>query len=294
MSKFSWRNGFASGLVFSVLFVAAFVVVSSVGHEGVSEVTNNIDQSANKTNHCGDGNEPVWGPWFGLCFGLFDTIAQWMMMAFTVVAAGLLYGTLRQASKTNSAAIKAAEAANRTNQIMRDEQRPWLKIHEPALTSIRAMPFGFGGRDKSIWIELSVGIENIGKTPAHQFNFCWNCMIGNENIIKSDEMAKAAIEAIEGGNTILPTEIKIVRISSVVDVDVPPKGTRHTLDLWMSVGAAYKIESGGESKIAWRTFMLSQTQVGNRGGATLCGLDLIDVEEGTAEIEFVPFLSEAN
>jgi len=50
------------------------------------------------------------------------------MAAFTIAATLVLVFTLRSANKTNAAAVKAASAALEANQIMRDEQRPWLQF----------------------------------------------------------------------------------------------------------------------------------------------------------------------
>lgn len=111
MFKGNWSNGFASGLIIVGGLTIIGMLFFSSGYSETTQLTDAVDQTTDHANQCGNGNEPVWGPWFGLCFGLFDSLAQWLMMAFTIAAAGLLYVTLLQANKTNQAAIKASEAA---------------------------------------------------------------------------------------------------------------------------------------------------------------------------------------
>ncbi|MEP5632349.1 MAG: hypothetical protein ABJP79_10770 [Tateyamaria sp.] len=205
-----------------------------------------------------------------------------------VTALGVIY-----VAKTLGATSETLKAARAANKIMRDDQRPWLKVHEPTLTSIKALPGGFHGGNASVWIEFSVSIENVGKSPAHQVSIYRNYREGREKFIESDEAARSAIGTGDGKNVILPTETKIVRMNGVVDVDMPPTGTKHTLDLWVSVGVAYKIGSDDESKVTWRRFMLNQRQAGSYNGATLCAPDLTDIDAGIADIEFAAFLSEA-
>lgn len=158
MSKRFTDGHFALGLTVGIFSTVLLTLLASSGYEPDTQLSYAIDQSANNTNQCGNGNEPVWGPWFGLCFGLFDSVAQWLMMAFAIVAAGLLYGTLMQANKTNIAAVNASEAAMEANRIMRSEQRPWLDLINPVATiSI--------DRD---WIvfEIHARVINVGKSPA--------------------------------------------------------------------------------------------------------------------------------
>lgn len=94
MFKGNWSNGFASGIIVTALLAVLITLFISHGYDGAGPVSYAVDQAANEPDQCYDGNKPVWGPWFGLCFGLFDSLAQWLMMAFTIVATGLLLGTL--------------------------------------------------------------------------------------------------------------------------------------------------------------------------------------------------------
>jgi hypothetical protein len=87
-----------------------------------------------------------------MCFGLYDSLAQWLMMAFTIIAAGLLFGTLLQANKTNIGVLEA-------NAIMRLEQRPWL-----TLDILDGSELDFKGQGAVCRIPFQ--ISNKGKTPA--------------------------------------------------------------------------------------------------------------------------------
>ncbi|SHG91328.1 hypothetical protein SAMN05443551_0998 [Marivita hallyeonensis] len=71
-------------------------------------------------------------------------------MAFTVIAAGLLLGTLYEANKTNLAVLRA-------NEIMISEQRPWL--------SCEIDLFGFKD-DRGIETVCDYTIYNHGKRPG--------------------------------------------------------------------------------------------------------------------------------
>ncbi|SNR76480.1 hypothetical protein SAMN06265370_12169 [Puniceibacterium sediminis] len=157
-----YRDGtFAIGLTVGICLAILLPLLVSHGQQDVAYLPDAVDQSVNKPSQCGDGNEPVWGPWFGLCFGLHDSIAQWLMMAFTIIAAGLLYGTLLQANRTNIAAIKAADAAIEANLIMRHEQRPWITLERDFLCHFSDTG-GFQGT-----IAWNYNLTNKGKTPAY-------------------------------------------------------------------------------------------------------------------------------
>lgn len=97
MSKFNWRKGFASGLIVGILSVVLLCVLA-----GLPPFT--IDPSASG-NACGGGNAdncannaeqvPYGWYWLRRAFAVEDTIAQWIMMAFTIAAAALLLLTLK-------------------------------------------------------------------------------------------------------------------------------------------------------------------------------------------------------
>ena len=143
MFKGYWGNGFASGLIVTVLLTVLFTVFVSHGYDSTGSMPYAVDQASYNANQCGDGNKPVWGPWFGLCFGLFDSLAQWLMMAFAIVATGLLLATLKATQDlardakdigdkqvaTSNSAIKVAQDANKVAaQHFRVGVKPWISV----------------------------------------------------------------------------------------------------------------------------------------------------------------------
>ena len=162
MSKGNRSIDIMRGVIFGFLLGVVFCVIAFLLPIAPNEIfgsdTNPPDQTGYNAHQCGDGNKPVWGPWFGFCFGLYDSTAQWIMMAFTIVAAGLLYGALRQANKTNAAAVKASEAALEANQIMIEVNRPWIVWD--------FQPVGDTFNQSDVRIGFRAAIKNIGSRPA--------------------------------------------------------------------------------------------------------------------------------
>lgn len=159
-----YRNGaFALGLVAGIgLALNLFLWLDYLAKD---EINSNAEA----------GQDPqyseIGGYWDGL-IGTFispsDTLAQWVMAFFTLTATVVLVFTLRAANRTNVAAVQAAEAANRTNQIMRDEQRPWVTIDRDFMCE-------FGLRGDWGWrLCWNYEFTNKGKSIAH--NIQLRCM----------------------------------------------------------------------------------------------------------------------
>lgn len=146
-----------------------------------------------------------------------------------------------------------------------------------------------------MWIEFSVDIENIGKSPATCANIYRVYSCGSDKFTQENKILReqSKSDEAEQGIAILPTESRTFRFNGVVDVANPPQGTRRTLDLWVSVGVTYKTNGIRDIKVTWRHFMLSQQQESHPNEATLSSVDLLDVEAGIAVVEFIPFLSDA-
>lgn len=114
----------------------------------------------------GDDRKPLpkrvyWG-----LFTADDSIAQWFMALFTVVATGvslkavfLVRDTLELNRKATDAALKAADHAATANAIMRQEQRPWVTFEREIECCF--MDEGVGGL--CVWYYRLV---NHGKLPA--------------------------------------------------------------------------------------------------------------------------------
>lgn len=87
-------------------------------------------------------------------------MADYSLYQTILVAIGtavLLY-TLRLTANANKAASAAAEAANATNEIMRSEHRPWLKI-----TKVRPQ---YRVTNDDVTVLLEIEVENVGRDPA--------------------------------------------------------------------------------------------------------------------------------
>lgn len=121
-----------------------------------------------------------------------DGWAQWLMavLAFTGVcisgwAVWLLRGTLKatvsaikEGEKATAAALRAADEATLANQIMRDEQRPWLRIDENP-KGIEGMD-GIQGEDGlkvlirrengKLKVSAQLTVEHFGRDPATKVN----------------------------------------------------------------------------------------------------------------------------
>lgn len=111
MSKFNWRNGFAIGLVVGVcaalIFCAALHRIDAEHRNAAYNPDAPSDQRYETANSI--PNVPQWRVWGTRVFKWEDTLAQWIMMAFTIVAAGLLLGTLRVTRRMASETTRIGE-----------------------------------------------------------------------------------------------------------------------------------------------------------------------------------------
>lgn len=107
-------------------------------------------------------------------WGLFtadDTLAQWLMAIFGIVATGASIYAVLLLRDTLEASVKAVLAANETNAIMRAEQRPWVTLRRNVDCKFSfieidpASPKGELFRFNTI-LEWDYDLENAGKSPA--------------------------------------------------------------------------------------------------------------------------------
>lgn len=192
----------------------------------------------------GQGNQysEVGRYWDGI-FGTFvspsDTLAQWIMAFFTIAATAVLILTLRSANKTNIAAVKASEAALEANQIMRDDQRPWLdfKALEPKVVVLKR-----GERSIFPGFEPKIEITNYGKSPAFGVNI--GCMSflgatfnGEQVNLLLDELTQipSGISML----TVFPQEVEIIE--------------KHIL----GVGSEFEIPVDGGKEFVWVVIIVS-------------------------------------
>ncbi|MCA8882719.1 MAG: hypothetical protein KDA50_03050 [Rhodobacteraceae bacterium] len=122
----------------------------------------NDEEQAAKAQSNHDYNEIgyTWDSLIGTFVSPSDTLAQWIMAFFTIAATAVLVLTLRSANRTNQAAVEAAEAAAAANRIMRQAERPWLKIQITGCGPI------VGSDDGRISLKIDISVTNLGKTPA--------------------------------------------------------------------------------------------------------------------------------
>ncbi|UYV37778.1 hypothetical protein N4R57_01275 [Rhodobacteraceae bacterium D3-12] len=159
--------GLILGFGITLLFFLTLEVTSPVKNPPPSEVSH----CATGTNECAhdDNSVPDWWYWPRRLFSLEDTLAQWIMMVFTVAAAGLLVGTLYQSNKAINIAFGA--------------ERPWLKVS--------AAPDGGLVWDESrVFLTIRINFENVGRSPATIFAISHAAAVG-DNFEKIDEIAAA-------------------------------------------------------------------------------------------------------
>lgn len=116
-----------------------------------------VDSSASKNSQLGNH----WDGLIGTFVRPNDTLAQWFMVLFTIIATVVLVLTLRSANKTNVAAIKASNAALEANDIMLQEQRPWVTLTRDVNCEF-SDDDGYGGA-----LAWNYNFINKGKTPAY-------------------------------------------------------------------------------------------------------------------------------
>lgn len=99
----------------------------------------------------------------------------WMVMvaalSLVVTALGLWFvrKTLLQTEKTNAAALGAARAAHKANEIMRSQSRPWIAINHS-----RDCMFSQESDASRYDIRWKFTITNMGKMPAHHVRVSWD------------------------------------------------------------------------------------------------------------------------
>lgn len=158
-----YRNGtFGFGLAVG-LFVAAILCVAYDQLYGlvqcVADAKCDTDSHSNKQSDEDDWRIWSWSASRSLVSSS-DTLAQWIMAVFSIAAVGLIWRTLSQTNKTNRAAVRAANAASEANNIMRNEQRPWLVLNRDVFCEFSDL----GDRGEITW---NYDFENKGKSPAY-------------------------------------------------------------------------------------------------------------------------------
>lgn len=139
-------------------FLAPFILGHELGNSAKA-ISPSAEQQYQTSESAGD--EPDWRYLARRLISAEDTLAQWIMAVFTVVASGLLWGTLREANRTNRSAVRAANAAVKMNRITREvgekQTREYLAVKEVYLRHN-------GGRDP-VTFKVEIHIINTGQSP---------------------------------------------------------------------------------------------------------------------------------
>jgi hypothetical protein len=191
MSRWNWRNGFAVGLVLGLSLSAFFVVgVASYGPGG--QAPDAVGHEASQRDRASDQGEDVdrggWWHWDGGLVSSRDTLAQWIMTAFTVIAAGLLFGTLRIARDTLLATQGMARDASRIGEA---QVRGYVSV---AQVKVKCIPT----QESVSWVVL-ITLANAGQSPARDLTMTpqnFNSETQGNSIIVGDLAAGESREEV--------------------------------------------------------------------------------------------------
>ncbi len=134
-----YRDGrFAIGLILGIGIGIFWILILDVSSPLIDPSTSSMTDCGGTANDCGNNSNgvPDRGYWLRRFFALEDTLAQWIMMAFTIAAAFLLLGTLRatqemarETSQIGNDQINAANDAVRVAaQQFRAGFKPWISV----------------------------------------------------------------------------------------------------------------------------------------------------------------------
>ncbi len=115
-------------------------------------------------------------------------------LSLLVTGAGVYYvrWTLIQTADTNIAAVSAATAANEANQIMRQEQRPWVVLEREIYCDFFERGFGCS-------LTWSYEFINKGKSPAYDVRLNWT-VIKQDGFVKLPErLGEFVTTSLNGG-----------------------------------------------------------------------------------------------
>ena len=153
---------------------------------------------------------------------------QWIMAFFTIAVVLLVWRTLiatqdmaRDARDFGSAQVKASvdavRAASEANQVLRDEQRPWLKI------GYECSPILF---DKEIGVRVHFSARNFGARPAQGLRWGNNHMIlaeyepAKQFIADNAKAVASAGTMMSISGAVFPTEtVRGRSLDTMIDLD---------------------------------------------------------------------------
>ncbi|PWK54775.1 hypothetical protein C8D95_11067 [Silicimonas algicola] len=153
MPENRWRNGFAVGLGFGLSAATVILIWGSGIYDFVDCIAR--DQCNGYAGRFEADDEPQWWWWTRRLVASEDTLAQWVMSFFTIVAAGLLVGTL---VATQRMAADTRKMVLETTRIGEAQVRAYLTIEKVSVTP-RAEQFYVD------W-DIALTVRNTGQSPA--------------------------------------------------------------------------------------------------------------------------------
>jgi len=236
-----------------------------------------------------DGQEAAlwWWRWTGDLISFSDTLAQWIMAFFTICATVVLIFTLRSANKTNSAAIKASNAALEANQIMRAEQRPWVHFEVVGATSARI----FETTETSdlphyLGVLVDCKMVNTGTVPAGGVVF--DVTLGSIPEICDAERQEVFVDRnYPSGRSIPPNSS--VNADLWVMTEISPEfladGSVVTLQIIVRSGYRSPVSEGDDVFVTKQVFSIETERDDSRL------LSPKDIKEGNVELRLIPMRS---
>ena len=211
------------------------------------------------------------------------------MAFFTIAATGILILTLRSANKTNIAAVKAAEAASEANQIMRNEQRPWLDITASLAGDVTYMP-----ESETIAIPFHITIENRGRSPA--FNVAIEVSLAA--VPKGDRVSLGGEDQIALNKRLIDSAVRRVKSNNFTVTVFPDKP--HVMNKWIghanllhdgvadgeSFGLIYSVVAAYGDKFNPEYFSVLPGTILHRTQSGLFAFTLVDIKDGSATIKW--------
>lgn len=186
MSKRNWIGAFALGFIFGwVSFAIIGLIINYTNPPSHNELISHMDQyeqgdqSAQNEPH--DFHLSFW-KWSGHWIESGDTFAQWIMMVFTVIAAGLLLWTL----------LVTLKMAKDTREIGEAQVRAYLsfKCDEAGCREPVLDVSDLAAERPNIVVEINGRYVNSGQTPAFNTNLFYDI----REISPSKEMRKIDID----------------------------------------------------------------------------------------------------
>lgn len=141
------QGNFALGLTLGICGTLLFLLYVSQAFEACSS-SSNIELTKSQTS---------WCSWNGLIESR-DTLAQWFMTIFTVIAAWLLFQTLRVTQ----------EMADDTRTLGRDQTRAYLNVDRATIYCLGASGKFKGTKRKEVF-GIVLEVKNGGTTPCEWY-----------------------------------------------------------------------------------------------------------------------------